>query len=246
MSSVRKFVVRPFTDVFFGLELCMTSGVSGLVLCFIGLAAGWWVYVPVHELLHALGCIAGGGRVWLLEISPLYGGALLERWFPFVEAGGDYAGRLAGFDTGGHDWVHVLTTFFPFLLTLFPGVWLLRQGAKRGSGLLYGFSLAIALAPLISLTGDAYEIGSLIVVQLFPWSQDAMREVLVGDDVAVVIAALREGPGLLAWVGGGLSFVIGAVWALSTYGVGGVVASKLGAAPLEAPPRQPRKAADSH
>jgi hypothetical protein len=41
--------------------------------------------------------------VWRLEIDPLYGGALLARWLPFVEAGGEYAGRLSGFDTAGSD-----------------------------------------------------------------------------------------------------------------------------------------------
>ncbi len=158
--------------------------------CFAGLIGTWWIYVPIHELLHAFGCELGGGRVWRLEIAPLYGGALLARWLPFVEAGGEYAGRLAGFDTGGSIAVHLLTTGLPFLLTVFPGVWLLRWGARRARGLAYGAALVPATAPFLSFTGDAYEIGSLLTTQLPPWSSEAARTALVGDDVTVVASGL--------------------------------------------------------
>ena len=79
---------------------------------------GWILYVPIHELLHAAGCLALGGRVDELEIQAMYGGALLERVFPFVRAGGEYAGRLTGFDTGGSDLVYLATVATPFLLSL--------------------------------------------------------------------------------------------------------------------------------
>ena len=44
----------------------------------LGLAIGWLIYVPVHELLHAAGCYLGGGMVSELEIKTIYGGGLLK------------------------------------------------------------------------------------------------------------------------------------------------------------------------
>ena len=91
-------------------------------------------YVPLHGLLHAFGCELGGGRVWRLKIDPLYGGALLARWLPFVEAGGEYAGRLAGFDTAGSVAVHLFTTGLPFLLTPVPRCLALAVGSATCPG----------------------------------------------------------------------------------------------------------------
>jgi hypothetical protein len=218
--------------------------VIGLVAIFGGLLATWWLYVPIHELLHAFGCELGGGRVWRLEIDPLYGGALLARWFPFVEAGGEYAGRLAGFDTGGSAAVHLLTTGLPFALTVFPGVWMVRWGARRGRGLVYGAGLVPATSPFLSLTGDAYEIGSLLATQLAPWSSDTARVALVGDDVAVVARGLAGG-GALPWSGFALAAAIGVLWAFATYAAGAAVARHLGQPVLERLPRPQRRRAPS-
>jgi len=76
----------------------------------------WWVYVPLHELAHAFGCLLGGGTVTRLDIDPAYGAALLQRCFPFVNVGSDYAGQLKGFDTGGSDLTYLLTDFLPLLV----------------------------------------------------------------------------------------------------------------------------------
>jgi hypothetical protein len=236
-----RLLLRPFQDLLNGLERCLEPGVRGLLSTFAGLLATWWIYVPVHELLHAFGCELGGGRVWRLEIDPLYGGALLDRWFSFVEAGGEYAGRLAGFDTAGSTAVHLFTTGLPFLLTVFPGVWLMRWGARRGSGLAYGAGLVPATAPMLSLTGDAYEIGSLLATQLAPWASDAARSALIGDDVLVVAPAL-SGSGALLWTGFALAAALAVTWAFLTYGAGAAVASHLGQPPLERLPRRPRPA----
>jgi hypothetical protein len=73
---LRAILFRPFRDVVNGLEHCLAPGVVGLLRIFAGLMATWWIYVPVHELLHAFACEVGGGRVWRLEIDPLYGGLL--------------------------------------------------------------------------------------------------------------------------------------------------------------------------
>src|SRR6185503_14957816 len=152
-GTVMRLLLRPFHDVLNGLERCLERGALGLITTFVGLIGAWWIYVPIHELLHAVGCEIGGGRVWRLEIDPLYGGALLARWFPFVVAGGEYAGRLADFDTGDRAAVHLLTTGLPFFLTVWPGVWLLRWGARRARGVVFGAALVPATAPFLSVTG---------------------------------------------------------------------------------------------
>jgi hypothetical protein len=237
-----RWLLRPCREIWSGLERCLASGVRGLVACFLGLAIAWWIYVPVHELLHALGCELGGGRVWRLQVDPLYGGALLSRWFPFVESGGGYAGRLAGFDTSGSDAVHLLTTGLPFSLAILPGVWMMRHGARRRSGLLYGAGLVPAAAPFLSLDGDAYEIGSLLLAQLAPWSSEPARLRLVGDDVSVVWSRLAGAPASM-WAGFALAAATGLAWAFAVYGVASAVATRLGEAPLEAAtPDDPRSA----
>src|SRR5713101_7318921 len=71
--------------------------------------AGWYIYVPVHELLHVAGCVLSGGEVQELRLHPLYGGAVLERVLPFVRAGTGSAGRLVRFETGGSDLVYFFT-----------------------------------------------------------------------------------------------------------------------------------------
>lgn len=205
---------------------------KGLALAMAGLAAGWWLYVPIHELLHAAGCLIAGGSVTRLEIAPLYGGALLQPIVPFVVAGGDYAGRLSGFETGGSDLVYLATDLGPFVLTLFPGVWWLRKGGRSGRPVLFGLSLPFALAPFLSLPGDAYEIGSILVTRLPPWV--GMREILRGDDLfqqAERLAALPNAP----WGGLVLAALAGILWAVLTCAAGGAIARALGQGPV--PPR---------
>src|SRR6185369_9765239 len=128
---------------------------------------------------------AAGGTVSRLEIDALYGGALLVRVFPWVVAGSEYAGRLSGFDTRGSDTVYLVTDLLPFVLTL-PGVWALRRAARAGRPALFGAAAPFALAPLLSLTGDAYEIGSILVTRLPPWA--SVAALLRGDDVSKVFA----------------------------------------------------------
>lgn len=232
-SRLRSFCTLPFTDALFGLDRCLVPGVAGLVLAGVGLVVGWWLYVPLHELLHAWACLATGGTVDRLEIDAFYGGALLAGWFPWVVSGSEYAGRLAGFQTGGSDWVYLATDFGPYLLTLFPGAWLLRRAAATGASLLYGFSLPMALAPLVALIGDAYEIGSIVVTQLPPWSASHISGLLRGDDLFHRISALAEGGSVAAWAGLVLAAVIGVLWALATYNLADLVARVLGQPPVQ-------------
>jgi uncharacterized protein (DUF2062 family) len=184
--------------------------------------------VPVHELLHVAGCLLGGGEVTRLEMSPLYGAAFLRRIFPFIAVGSDYAGQLTGFDTKGNDLTYLLTDFLPFTLTILIGVPLLRSAARErerplAAWLKMGAAIPIAFAPFISLTGDYYEMGSILVSRavslavpgfaLERWRSDDLLK-LAGELLAAQDASLFDAAGV------GLALLAGAVLALVTYGVG--------------------------
>lgn len=231
MLRALRFLLVPFTDVFYGLDLCLERGARGLLLAALGLLAGWWLYVPSHELLHAASCRAAGGGVTRLEIDRLYGGALIARVLPFVMPASEYAGRLSGFDTRGSDGIYLATDLGPFLLTLFPGVWALRRAARSGWAALFGFSLPFALAPFLSLSGDAYEIGSILVTRLPPWAAPAMRTLLRGDDLGKKIGELAGTPGA-PWGGALLAVLLGIAWAFLTYALGSAAARALGQEPI--------------
>ncbi|MEO8503679.1 MAG: hypothetical protein ABI609_07280 [Acidobacteriota bacterium] len=224
-QDVRDFFTSPFVDALRGLDQVLAGGAKRLIATGLGLLAGWWLYVPVHELLHAAGCAATGGEVHRLEIAPLYGGAALAKFLPFVSAGGEYAGRLSGFDTQGSDLTYLATDFAPFILTLFPGVWLLRRAARAEQAWLFGVALPLALAPIVSLTGDAYEIGSIVVTHLAPWR--AATD-LRGDDLFVLVRTVLANPSTFSWLGLALSQLVGLIWALATCGLGSWIASRLG------------------
>lgn len=231
-SLAGRLFATPWFDLLRGQAACLGQG-KDLVALALGLAAGWWLYVPLHELLHAAGCLAAGGEVTRLEIAPAYGGGVLARIFPFVVAGGDYAGRLSGFDDRGSDFVYLATDLAPYVLTVFPGVWLLRLCARKRLAFPFAASLPFALAPFLSATGDAYEIGSVIATRLGPLAEPAARRLLRGDDLArVALAVEGAGGGATLWAGLILATLIGLFWAFLTYAAGGLVASALGQRPL--------------
>jgi hypothetical protein len=251
-----KALLLPATDFWHGLERSLVAGWRALAWLSAGLLASWWLYVPVHELLHAAACRLAGGEVTRLQIAPLYGGAWLARLLPFVSAGGDYAGRLSGFDTHGSDLVYLAADLGPFVLTVFPGVWWLRRAARRAHhprlappawrASLFGAALPVALAPFLSLTGDAYEIGSILVTRLPPWSAPAARLLLRGDDLGLRLDAIaaRSSPGHL-WTGALLATLAGLAWALVTYGAGSALATAAGEPPLAADAARRPAASDS-
>jgi hypothetical protein len=228
-GALSALFVRPATELVAGLGLCLSRGARSLVLVMAGLFAGWWVYVPVHELLHAAACLAAGGRVSRLEIDALYFGGLLTRAFPFVVAESEQAGRLSGFDTGGSDLVYLATDFGPFLLTLFPGVWALRRAGRRRRAILFGAAIPWAFAPFVSATGDAYEIGAILVTRMPPWTGQAA--LLRGDDLLAKVAELSGLPGA-PWAGALLAAAVGLLWTFLTYAAGGWIAARLGQPPL--------------
>ncbi len=155
--------------------------------------AVWMVSVPIHELLHAAGCILSGGVVEELTVQPIYGGAMLSRVFNFVTPGGAYAGQLRGFDTGGSDLCYFVTVSFPFLLTIFLGFPLLASAARSGNPLWHGIGVVHALLPVASIAGDFYEMGSIAATRLFgylPGSEEA--SLFRGDDLFLIISRVRE------------------------------------------------------
>ena len=204
-----------------------------LLVAMAAFGASWWIYVPIHELAHALGCWLTGGTVTRLEVAPLYGAALLQRVFPFVTVGSRYAGRLSAFDTHGRDLTYLATDFCPYLLTILIGVPLLRSvrvytGRPLVACAMLGAALPIAYAPFIGILGDYYEMGSIVVsrlvgavstsIPLDRWRSDdviALSERLFGStgairpqDVAGILASLLVGT-LLAF----LTYACGARWA---------------------------------
>lgn len=226
-----RFLARPYRDFVDGLDGVLERGWPGLAAVAVGLTVGWWVYVPIHELGHAGACMISGGTVETLEVAPIYGGGLLAQIFPWVVAGGEYAGRLSGFDTGGCDGVYLATVFGPYLLTLFPGVWALiamgRWARRRVvAGVGFGLAMPFALAPFLSLTGDAYELGSILVTRVPPWT--AEQTLLRGDDLLKVAQGVGEtGGGGASWAGLALGTLLGAAWAWATYGAGAWLADRL-------------------
>jgi len=228
-QTLLRRLLLPANDVLHGLDHCLDRGARSLLFVGLGLVVGWWIYVPLHELLHAAACLLAGGEVTRLEIDAVYGGALLSHIFPFVVPASDYAGRLSGFDTRGSDLVYLATDLGPFILTLFPGVWLLRRAAAAHNGFLFGASLPFALAPFLSLTGDAYEIGSILVTQLPVWQE--ARELLRGDDLLKKVRELAAVPGA-PWGGALLATVVGVAWAFLTYWAGSALARWAGRGPV--------------
>ena len=171
-----------------------------------------------------------------LEISPIYGASLLKSIFPFVTVGSEYAGQLTGFDTHGSDWTYLATDFLPFLLTIFLGVPLLRGAASGPKGslsgcVMLGGSLPVAYAPFVSLLGDYYEMGSIVVsrlavrfspaVPLDRWrSDDALK-------LAATLFGAADGVRTADVLGFGTALLLGAVLAWVTYGLGVLFADRI-------------------
>jgi hypothetical protein len=172
--------------------------VRGSALLMISVVASWYLYVPIHELLHALGCAATGGTVTTLQIQTQYGGELLAGVFSFVEPGGDYAGRLSDFDTHGSDFVYLATDALPFALSILVGVPLLRRAARTGSPLLAGPGFVLGLAPFYNIPGDYFEMASILTTAALGKSWQVLRS----DDVLRLVSQLVNEPVALGFVDG--------------------------------------------
>jgi hypothetical protein len=233
-----------FQDLRAGLEAVLSrpgSSILALGRLLLCLLAAWFIYVPLHELLHALGCLAGGGSVEELKIAPRYGGALLERIIPFVKAGGGYAGRLTRFDTKGSDLTYLLTDAAPFLLTVAFGITSLRLARRKGNPALLAVGAVLATAPLQSFTGDFYEIGSILLSRLLgllPGSPpEAVLLKLRHDDLLALAAEFpmrfpHQKPAWAAAIAAGL--ITGGLLATLTMSMSCRVAARLGSGPAPA------------
>jgi hypothetical protein len=234
---MRTFFRRPIDDVLASLEHLVTARnpLTSLVPALIAMLVTWFVYVGVHELLHVAGCVATGGSVTTLEISPRYGGALYAQVFPFVVTGGEYAGRLSGFDTKGSDWIYLATDFGPFMLTVLFGVTLVKFCARRRRPLLFGVAIVVGLAPFYNMQGDYFEMGSTIVTRLltlvaYGGGNPPMFEKLRSDDIFKLFETLFTKPAELGLASAGqvaaavpiilVSLVVDVLLAFATYWMG--------------------------
>ena len=93
----------------------------------------------------------------------------------------------------------------------------METAVTKRSPVIFGVALPCALAPLIGLTGDFLEAGSLILYRLWPGVEQVHRQ-LISDDLFRLLETLGERPlsrllqlGFIA-----ISMLIGAVLAWGT------------------------------
>ena len=241
---LRRFLAAPAGDAISCLSATVADSAqpwTGLLCLLLSVMAAWWIYVPAHEFLHAAACSLSGGEVRKLTISPIYGGVLLSHWLTFVQPGGEYAGRLSDFSTGHSDLRYLAIDAAPYLLSIVLGVPLLRLATLRRSRLLAGPALVLALVPFLSLTGDYYEMGSIVVTRAVlpfdqppePWETPGGLMKLRSDDLPSLIGRMvHDGARFAGDVPGGavgagafvaISFGLGLVLALMTYAAGGMM-----------------------
>jgi len=223
-----RIVARPLRDWLDALESCLTRRAS-LAIAGASLLVTWWLYVPLHELAHAWGCLLAGGRVTRLEIAEVYGAAWLARVFPYVTVGSEYAGRLSGFDTRGSDLIYLATCALPFALTVFVGVPLLRAVPRvrdwRGAVML-GAAIPVAFAPFGSLPGDYYEMGSILASRAVAMMSSGFAvERWRSDDLVKLVSALAPEATVVDVVGVTASLLVGVALAFATYWAGVMVSA---------------------
>lgn len=235
-KPIRQFFVGPMDDVLASMEhlIAKKPNPRVLIAVLLSVAVTWWIYVPIHELLHVAGCVWTGGTVTELQIAPQYGAALLHKVFPFVTSGGDYAGRLSGFDTKGNDWIYLATDFLPFALSVFIGVPLVMLCTRRRRPILFGSAIVVGFAPFYNVIGDYYEMGSIIVtraVTVFSGGGDTVAFASMrSDDIFLLLSKLFTESGELGiqgaaeWLGSAfifvVSFTMAVLLAFATYAAG--------------------------
>ena len=198
MRRITTTLLTPVTDLVRCADTAVSSlgAVRGLGLLLAGCILGWFVYVPIHELAHAFGCILSGGTVTRLEIDPIYGGKILAMFFPWVHGSSEYAGRLSGFDTGGNDATYLVTVLFPYSLTILaatPALLALSdvRRATTARVLALGFVFPASAAPFLSLPGDYFEAGSIVATTAFALDPTKSHR-LRSDDIFLLLTQLGK------------------------------------------------------
>ncbi len=228
--KVAELLSSPLHDFLSAMDTSFRRSLPlNVVIIFMCFLISWWIYVPTHELLHAFGCMIGGGRVSRLEISPVYGAAFLKNFFPFISVGSEYAGQLTGFDTFGSDLTYLLTDFFPYLLTITLGVPLLKSASSKTAPFPFntvklGIAIPVAFAPFIAVTGDYYEMGSIIISRLTAWTFPGFKPLhWRSDDVLKLARQLFfsvQTPDLRDVIGLSASFLLAIALIFCTYWTG--------------------------
>jgi len=224
----QRFFAAPWRDFLDALHAALpVPEWRGIAAAMAGTLVSWWIYVPVHELLHVLGCVATGGTVERLELSPEYGAAWLAMIFPFVAVGSDYAGQLVGFDTRGSDLTYGATVFAPYVLTILVGVPLLREVGRRGRAgagpcAWVGVAIPPAFAGFAGVVGDFYELGSIPTSRAaaaLGWGPDPMQ--WRSDDLVLLAREfLGRGARPADFAGVLAGFTLGTLCAFATYWLG--------------------------
>ena len=195
-------------------------------LFFLSVIITWFVYVPIHELMHVAGCIATGGTVSELVMGREYGADFLQHIFPFiVPQTTQYAGRLTGFSPSA-DFGYFVTDIAPFLLTIFPGVILYIHAVRQKKLWLTGPGLVIGLAPFINLTGDYFEMGTIISTRVINILTRGASETAIegfwamrSDDIFRLLGEIAEDTGRY-----GFNSASGSVMSLAVIIVGLILA----------------------
>jgi hypothetical protein len=207
-----------FKDLYDGLILPYQKSDKALktgLTIMVSLVVTWFIYVPIHELLHVTGCLITGGSVSELIMGREYGADFLARVFPFITpASSQYAGRLTGFEPNG-DAGYLITVFAPYILTLFPGVWCLIYAARTRFFWLFGPGIVLGLAPFYNLTGDYFEMGTILVTRVLNVCTAGKASSIAGaywelrsDDLFRLLSEIAGSPARYGMVGPAGVFIV--------------------------------------
>lgn len=169
MNCLFRGWILAYRDIHLGLVIPFQQTQSirtQSILLLVSLVVTWFIYVPIHELLHVAGCVLTGGTVSELVMGREYGAGLLKNIFPFITpATTRYAGRVTGFEPNG-DIGYLVTVLAPYILTLFPGIPLIGKAIRTTRFVYWGPGIVIGLATFYNVTGDFFEIGTIISTRM--------------------------------------------------------------------------------
>ena len=185
-----------------------------LVILLLVFFVSFWIYVPIHELMHAFATFLVGGEVRELAIDATYGGVFFAKIFPFVVSESEYAGQLTDFTTP-NKFAYFIVDMFPYLLSL-PGVLLIRLAAKYKRLWLFSLGFLLMLVPITQIFGDFYEAASLGAGELMAMVNPSLNpQSILSDDMFKLVKSLytNQGTNILAYVFVALSFILGLILA---------------------------------